>query len=203
MCPDAELLSAYFDNEVPSPWSEKLARHIDACPQCQAKLAEYRALTQAIAPRASLPGQDAAKAALLAELGDINVPKRALGGWWKHPLQVPLPLAVAALLAVAVVPTVSVLAFSGRRPTPAVADASMSPVQVQAQGAPVSTQDMVNLGSSNEGNFDDIESLLQYLDSTDSSVTVNIELPKGRHLNYSGTPQFKKINNQGKVEGIK
>jgi hypothetical protein len=40
MCPDRELLSAWVDGEVSSPWRESLERHLEACPSCSAYTAE-------------------------------------------------------------------------------------------------------------------------------------------------------------------
>ncbi|MBU1079772.1 MAG: zf-HC2 domain-containing protein, partial [Spirochaetes bacterium] len=34
MCPDRELLSAWADGEVPSPWRETIDRHVAACESC-------------------------------------------------------------------------------------------------------------------------------------------------------------------------
>ncbi len=43
-CPDKELLSAFFDNEVPSPYKEELEAHIRTCEHCSSILHTYTAI---------------------------------------------------------------------------------------------------------------------------------------------------------------
>jgi len=40
-CPDKELLSAFFDNEVPSPYREVLEDHIRTCDHCSSVIHKY------------------------------------------------------------------------------------------------------------------------------------------------------------------
>jgi hypothetical protein len=40
MCPDRQIFSVYYDQELPSPWKEKMEAHLAVCPECRAKLAE-------------------------------------------------------------------------------------------------------------------------------------------------------------------
>lgn len=35
ICPRKDLLSAYIDGELPSPWKEDVARHVQQCPACR------------------------------------------------------------------------------------------------------------------------------------------------------------------------
>jgi predicted anti-sigma-YlaC factor YlaD len=39
MCPDREILSAYFDGEIPSPWEGEIAAHVAGCQRCSEWLA--------------------------------------------------------------------------------------------------------------------------------------------------------------------
>lgn len=43
-CPDKELLSAYFDNEVPTPYKEAIAEHIHSCEHCTAVMRHFEQL---------------------------------------------------------------------------------------------------------------------------------------------------------------
>jgi hypothetical protein len=47
MCPEKELISVYFDGELPSPWKEKLEVHLETCPECRSTLENYKE-TQAL-----------------------------------------------------------------------------------------------------------------------------------------------------------
>ncbi len=48
MCPDETLLTAYVDDEVPSPWKERIETHLDQCARCRSRVAQYRALMAAL-----------------------------------------------------------------------------------------------------------------------------------------------------------
>ncbi|GHU05470.1 hypothetical protein FACS1894147_11680 [Spirochaetia bacterium] len=48
MCPDRQILSLYHDDELPSPWKEKLESHVASCPACAARLAQYRDLSRVL-----------------------------------------------------------------------------------------------------------------------------------------------------------
>jgi len=45
MCPDKELLSAYADNEVESPFKETIATHIESCEKCRESLKAFSVLS--------------------------------------------------------------------------------------------------------------------------------------------------------------
>ncbi|MDR0550662.1 MAG: zf-HC2 domain-containing protein [Spirochaetaceae bacterium] len=49
MCPDKQMLSVYFDNELPSPWKEKLEAHIASCEDCRHALETYTGMSAALA----------------------------------------------------------------------------------------------------------------------------------------------------------
>ena len=38
MCPDREILSAYFDGEIGSPWERAIAEHVASCEHCREML---------------------------------------------------------------------------------------------------------------------------------------------------------------------
>lgn len=48
MCPDETLLTAYVDDEVPSPWKERIEMHLEQCGRCRDRVAQYRALKAAL-----------------------------------------------------------------------------------------------------------------------------------------------------------
>jgi anti-sigma factor RsiW len=218
MCPDAELLSAYFDHEIPSPYAERLAKHVESCPACQAKLAAFADLRATLEPSVALPGQDLAQGEILRDLAGIQPGKKtAIKGsfslgreLWGHSWQIPVPMAIAALLAVAIIPSVGVIAFSHSSPRSLAAAkenfATTAPNAASSErpfayAQPASDQSMDISGS--EADFSDIDSLLRYLDSSNTSITVNIQLPADRALEYSGAPRLRKVTDQGKVEGEK
>ena len=48
MCPDKQLLSAYCDGEVPSPWKESIRDHLARCPSCAGTLSFYRGIKESL-----------------------------------------------------------------------------------------------------------------------------------------------------------
>lgn len=41
MCPDPQILSIYMDGELPSPWKEKMEKHLTECSVCKEKYDDY------------------------------------------------------------------------------------------------------------------------------------------------------------------
>lgn len=103
MCPDRQLLSVYFDGELPSPWKEKLETHLEACAACSARLRAYRGGSSTL--RAGAPSPEAVEAArgrAWRSVAAVDRLPRSVRGPVLRPLAVPVPAAAAALLAVAV-----------------------------------------------------------------------------------------------------
>ena len=48
MCPERQIISLYHDEELPSPWKEKLEAHFKTCPECRAVLDGYRNLGESM-----------------------------------------------------------------------------------------------------------------------------------------------------------
>ena len=42
MCPDREMISLYFDEELPSPWKEKMEAHLKSCNKCRTAFVNYK-----------------------------------------------------------------------------------------------------------------------------------------------------------------
>ena len=170
MCPDRQLLSLHLDGEMPSPWKEKLESHLASCPACSSALDAYRGVSRAVS---SVPsdGLEAAKARIWKNLAGLSaVPAARTPSPWRRRIAVPLPAAVAAVLAVALLSAGGMgLASAGRGSENMVAVAQ-SP---QNLAVPVS----------------DIGSVLRYLESQDSAGDiVIIRLPEAANFYSSGEP---------------
>lgn len=46
MCPDPQLLSVYYDGELPHPWKGKMESHLEQCPRCRQKLENFSLLSR-------------------------------------------------------------------------------------------------------------------------------------------------------------
>ncbi|MDR1506858.1 MAG: zf-HC2 domain-containing protein [Treponema sp.] len=182
MCPDRQILSVYFDNELASPWKEKFETHLKSCPECRARLETYkkaRGFLSAGNPSAGeLPagGPSALNAAgrrvwesLARENGgrswhDTAFRRPVPGRFWRRSVTIPFPIAAAA----GVVLVVAVTLLLALRP----ADVPSS--QFAGMGMEVLRTTPVS----------DINSLLEYLNNGDSADMVIIRLPETTFTSY-------------------
>jgi hypothetical protein len=173
MCPDGELLSAYYDDELDPQWDKQIAEHVLGCRSCSQKLASFSALSEELqeieAPdfeASRLHGWDALQAKRGVQRTTI----------WTRRISVPLP-AIAAVAAAFAVVVAAGLFFSmsrsagGTNQAPAVAS-------TQQDIAPVNFQ------------VNNLADLRSYLDSKDFGNNVTIQLPKGMDRLSAGKPQL-------------
>jgi hypothetical protein len=111
MCPDKQLLSVYYDGEIPSPWKEKMASHLAVCDSCRAAVDAYGALSKTLhddVPIAASPRRWEPEAA--RPLGTRRLALRT------RRLALPLPFAAAAAVALVVLGAALLLAAGFRHP---------------------------------------------------------------------------------------
>ena len=97
MCPDGELLSAYFDGEVRAPWDGRIREHLRTCSRCRERLAQLgklRELLQGDPEPANERGFQLTREALIARVWRSFNRGRS---FWRTRVAVPLPAAAAAL----------------------------------------------------------------------------------------------------------
>lgn len=172
MCPDRELLSAWVDGEVPSPWRETIEHHTSACADCSATVRELRRVRDVLTSDASRFDAAASQASdrVLAKLGAVAHPgplrPRA---FWARRYSVPLPAAAAAALLVALLGLA--LFNSGRR---------NAELQVAVRKAIEAT----SVAASGMG----MESVIDFISRQDSAVNINITLPAEAFIGAGGEP---------------
>jgi hypothetical protein len=156
MCPDRQILSVYFDNELCSPWKEKLEAHLENCPECRASLEAYRQTREAfLADKLPVGKAQSRVWEQFSPLEPLKVVKQSI---WSRSLRIPVPVAAAAGLVLAAAMTLLV----ALRPAPS-ADSQLADMGMDVQGMlPVS----------------DMASLLQYLGGDSSPDMVIITLPE-------------------------
>ncbi|MDR0290650.1 MAG: hypothetical protein LBI06_06925 [Treponema sp.] len=178
VCPDRQLLSVYFDGELPSPWKEKMEAHIAVCAQCARRLESYRGLSQAAAsgpgsggdvPR---PAQERVWQRL--EQCALSTPAANPGGAvWQRRISIPIPAAAAA--AVLVVALASLLLL---RTISSGEDSGMAAGITFASEAELDIPGFVPAL--------EMENVLQYLGGRDNGEIIILRLPESRSfVNYS------------------
>lgn len=170
MCPDRELLSAWLDGEVPSPWRESIGRHVGSCAACAAAAERARLISARLREDAlgASAEEERAKARVLDRLfSSGSMPSRRQ--LWSKRLSLPLPIAAAAL--VGFVAMGFALAQSGAR---------NSELRLAVQKA----VEVPSVAANGLG----MESILEYLAKQDSGVSITITLPSGAALDTPGDP---------------
>jgi hypothetical protein len=114
MCPDKQLLSVYHDDELPSPWKEKMEAHLACCDACRKTVAAYGKLSSLLTAPAGANSPDVSFAAAWMRVREkrrsvdrpnqqvqSEKPRRTVfaGRVFSRRLAVPLPFAVAAAAA--------------------------------------------------------------------------------------------------------
>ena len=198
MCPDKQILSIYLDEELPSPWKEKLETHLENCSACAQEYANLEQLRQIFKNDITVSQNCESSAAKIWQKLEyrqkswsnvsINKFKRAASGKvpntriWQRKLSIPLPAAAAAVI------IITLIAVIGMRGTQA--DASNNGMAVQngngnGAGTGFSTaaeNDM--LGNIPAVNISDV---LQYL-SSDGTDIIILKLPESQNFYRTGEP---------------
>ena len=175
MCPDRDIVSAWADGEVPSPWSETIERHVRSCAACSevaASIARTKSLFSADSDEASAPGSFAAqaKARVFAKIaGDAPMMLHRREPFLSRRFAVPLPAAAAAALAMAVLSFA--LAGSAR------ANTELRIAMARAiEATPVATS---GIG---------MDSIVDFITKQNSGVNINITLPAEAFGGSAGEP---------------
>jgi Predicted transmembrane transcriptional regulator (anti-sigma factor) len=195
MCPDRDLVSAYIDGEIPSPWKERLEEHFSSCADCAALVARYRALGMSLRSDGSeavalAAAQERGRQRLDALLSSAPAARPALHSGtrrgstlhsWGRSINMPIPFAAAA--------AVLVLLLGGATVALAIKPAGQGAVQTAAASGEISPTPAQAKAAS-------LDELVRYLDSSDGQITLTINLPTGTTFGSVGKPV---IMRQGQV----
>ena len=182
MCPDPQLLSVYFDGELPAPWKEKMESHLDQCPGCRTRLESFRrfspAALEAGAGGSAAEGRAAAAARervwrnLETSRRLTEVRYQGRNRMWRRSVAIPLP----ALAAAAAVLIIALVNFWLRRPP----EPASAPDMTLASEAELDTPGIIPVS--------DMDSVLQYLSGGESGDILILRLPESRNFISSGQP---------------
>jgi anti-sigma factor RsiW len=173
MCPDHDILSAYIDGEIASPWERAIADHIASCERCHAVharlLAARRALREEPPEDASGP-MERVRQRILSHAPPVQHAPPV----WRRQVSLPIPVAaLAAALLLTLGVTLAVL----------VARSNMGFVRITKSPA-----------SGTEYQFavpyDKVEALLKSLGDGDSNIESVMTLPKDVRLTPVGQPRM-------------
>jgi hypothetical protein len=177
MCPDRQILSLYADGELPSPWKEKMEAHLASCADCQSQMGNYQALRSALVSSPE-DGLKAAQERVWARVSSLPAVRTIRPAVWRRTVSLPLPAAAVAAAAFVLAALLAVL--GARSPQAAVFNpdtVAISDIGGDLQGiAPVT----------------DMDGILQYLSSQDTSEYMIIRLPESTNFSSYGEPTLLK-----------
>jgi hypothetical protein len=186
VCPDHQLLSVYFDGELPSPWKEKMESHLAVCPHCAKQLQTYQNMRLAACEEETAlvsakervwqkleQGNDSADGGS-ADDNAVKNWRRSYpgnGAVWRRRISIPIPVAAAAVV------MMGVLAFF---------------MGIRVMGAPENPGMAGGMTFASEAEFDmpgiisasDMENLMQFFDNRDTSDTIILHLPEFSGFDY-------------------
>jgi anti-sigma factor RsiW len=184
MCPDSEMVSLYYDAELPSPWKEKMEVHLRECAGCRTRLEQYRNLSCGLNGDSGTVDKalDAAKDRVWERLSTSRR-HRLMPGPAKfryRSVSVPLPVAIAAVAAL-------IIGFG-------LLLARKAPVNTALQdGALAAGFESAGLGIEMQTiPASDMSGVIQYLGNDDSGDIVIIRLPESKSFMSLGEPAIVK-----------
>ena len=169
MCPDKELISAYYDGETDERWSLEIKTHVEDCRKCSGEYKSFNSISS-ILGSSVIPGEDDIKKRVYSS---IERKKTVIDTepYWKRHLEISFSALVAAAAVLAVVCAALVINIrqAGQAPTLVEEITPESEMRVQVLS------------------FDDAAA---YIFSDDSGFDVLITIPSSETLSLSGEPQL-------------
>ncbi|MDR2522061.1 MAG: hypothetical protein LBC72_05895 [Spirochaetaceae bacterium] len=208
MCPDKQLLSVFFDGEVPSPWKEKIQVHSADCAACRDTLGFYAEVSAALGSGAVPEGaaervwQRLCAAGCVPAEGPAGAARArrqgARASLWRRGVRVPLPFAIAA--ACILVVTVSLLLVPPQKTGGGAGVAAARQGLVPA-GVEQITLDPFDFELSPEASAASISDIITLLETSDTSNVVIVKLPGKNQYNSSGEPVLLRAVDYAKTAG--
>jgi anti-sigma factor RsiW len=178
MCPDDQLLSAFADDEIPSPWKERVELHIGKCARCSEKVESIRTLSLsllALDDPQDIQVLESAKLRIGASI-DLNSARRRetrtgiaqrILALWSQRIQLPMPFAAAGILAFVLLAAMTLGVFNPLRKN---TDTLAATSKVLASHATT------------------LETLVRYLETQNSAQAVTIKMPGEAWFGQPGNP---------------
>jgi len=173
-CSFRQWLSVYYDQEMDPQYKAKMESHIAGCADCAGQLEAYKKISLALAPTENeLMGEARQRVLQKLETGGFHSGYGTRPVWgppiWKRRVSIPIPAAAAAVVMIMALAFLLVRA-PGRTEIP-----NMT-ITAETEILP----DIIP--------FSGMESVLQYLGSTDTRDILIVRLPESRNFASYGEP---------------
>lgn len=171
MCPDEELLSAYLDGEVPSPWKERIEQSLEQNSDCREELRRLSAV-RTFLHQEPTPDFVLSQKTVWDRLSAHDFSRRRRPVWQRR-VSLPMPIAAAAA-ALLLVLSGALLWHNGRATVPA----AQLPVAAGEIDLTVRIGDVK------------IDELLRMINESDNIGEVKVQLPESARFHFLGEPQL-------------
>ena len=204
MCPNHQMLSLYFDDELPSPWKEKMESHLKGCPECRAVLEGYGFIGKHlddVSDETIRRAQERVWDKIISP--DINASPQKKQviyrhGAWNRSITLPLPAAAAA----AVLIIIAMFALFGMRGR---SINGQSGAMAVIPELPVYMQTMQPMQPMQNDHgvlpVTDMTGVLQYLSNQDNGDFMVIRLPESTNFIRAGEPALINASDYSKRQG--
>lgn len=177
MCPDREILSAYFDGEVAAPWGRQIAEHVSGCERCRAWLAGMESTRRALADEQLHEWRAPMERVRLRILAHVPS-ERPRVSMWRRQMTLPVPVAVLAA-ALLLILGVSLAVVTTRQ--------DMGYIRItKAPAGGTEYQFAVP--------YDKVEALLKSVGGSDANIESVMTIPKNVKLVPVGEPRMGRAN---------
>jgi hypothetical protein len=197
MCPDKQMLSLFFDKELPSPWKEKLEAHVENCHSCKKILGSFSDMSVGLKNTNCKIDNDSVKPAqdrlwnkiknnfdIYDNAAAKNRKPFLTKSLWSRSIEVPIPFAAAAaLIVVLFLAILFTQTVSNNTATPAIAASETNGAIV-----PVNFEEASSILQEN------MADILRYLETEDSNDIVIVKLPDQKKFKRYGEPTMLKAS---------
>jgi len=174
-CSNRQLVSVFLDRELDSPWKEKMESHIAGCECCAGQLEAYRKNCLSPVPEEDSLLEEARQRvlqklenrALFSGYGSRSIFSPPI---WRRSVSLPIPAAAAVVF------MIIAMAFLWVTKTPGRTESQNMAITAETE----IIQDVLPVSG--------MESVLQYLGSTDSGEIIILRLPESRNFASYGEP---------------
>jgi len=186
MCPEPQLLSIYLDGELPSPWKEKMQEHLTQCPECKAKLDNFKHLQELF----NNDKLSSSENKIFTEQELLETQERVWKkiedqklytprfGLWQRRVSIPLPAAAAAAIILALLAALWI-----RGPgSSGITNQQMASTINPANFLLASDEEIQSMPTT------DMSGMLQYLTPEGSTNIIILQLPESQNFFKSGEP---------------
>jgi hypothetical protein len=172
-CSFGKWLSVYYDREMDPRYKEKMESHIAGCPECAKQLAAYKKISLSLASTEDKLTEEAKQRVLQKLETSGNYPDyktpMVSSSIWKRRVSIPVPAAAAVVFAI-----IALALLWARSP---------GKTEIPNMAITAETEILPDVIP-----FSGMESVLQYLGSTDSRDILILRLPESRNFSSYGEP---------------